>query len=222
MKTFLLFLATIIFVSCNSQKNKFDKGRFEGNIYSNDFFGFKVKVDTPWHILNMNELKQLMNERTAMLDESGGNGGDYKRRLKEQFDMTEGSKADPTKTTHVFLSLTIDTFETMPHVLISCIDLENLPQIKSEKDQLIEYVKQVKKTYERYPVEITNSEIAEEKIGERTFYTTLLTIKADNYLAFQKKYTLKVGNKMLLIMTNYNSEIYAHKCLSFLKSIEWK
>ena len=222
MKTLLLFLATIIFVSCNSQKNKFDKGKLEGNIYSNHYFGLKVKVDTPWHILNMNEIKKLMSERTEMMDEAAGNGSDYQRRLQEQADMAENSKADLSKTTHIFLSLTIDTVETMPHVLISSIDLAHIQGIKSETDHLVDYVKQTKKTYETYPVEISSSEVGKEKIGEKIFYTVLLTIKAENFLAFQKKHVLKVDDKFLSIMTNYNSDISKKKCSDLLDNIEWK
>ena len=63
------------FRSCNSQTNPTNrgsiKGRLEDNVYLNDFFRFRLKVDTPWLIVNQAELTQLLNERLDMIDETG-------------------------------------------------------------------------------------------------------------------------------------------------------
>src|SRR5260221_6033197 len=144
MKSYLLIITTLFFISCNSQStktnNSFEKGTLQGNTFSNNYFGFRLRIDTPWHILNKTELNHLVKERTDMLNE------------------TTGKNLSISKGTDILLSLTIDTIENMPHVLISSLDMTMFPQIKNEKDYLDDYFKQVKKMYENYDVQITTSE----------------------------------------------------------------
>lgn len=208
MKTSILLLATILLVSCSSKsessKTDSEKGKLEGSIYSNGYFGFKLKIDTPWHILNKEELSELMNDRVNDINETGG------------------AAAPVTRAANILLSVTIDTVQTMPHFLISSLDLTLMTQIKNEKDYLEDYTRQVKQMYEGYDVQISNSDIAQETIRNKIFYTTLITIKADDFLAFQKRYATKIDNKLLNIMTNYNSDTYQQKCETLLNGIEWK
>jgi predicted component of viral defense system (DUF524 family) len=96
------------------------------------------------------------------------------------------------------------------------------PQIKNEKDYLEDYFKQVKKMYENYDVQITSSEIERETISKKTFFTTLITIKAENFLAYQKRYSIKIKDRLLDLMTNYNSEVYSKECLNLLNNIRWE
>ena len=147
-----------------STNSSFEKGTLRGNGFSNDYFGFKLEIDSFWHILNKAELSHLIKERTDIL-----NGG-------------TGNSISITKGVDILLSLTIDTVETMPHILISSLDMTLFPQIKNERDYLNDYIKQVKKMYENYDVQITTSEIGQETIGKKTFFTTLITIKAENFL----------------------------------------
>jgi hypothetical protein len=209
MKLYLLIITTLLFVSCNSQSSKtvnssFENGRLQGKTFSNDYFEFRLLIDTPWHILNKAELAHLIKERTEMLNETTGN------------DLSISKGVD------ILLSLTIDTIETMPHVLFSSLDLTMFPQIKNEKDYLEDYFKQVTKMYENYDAEITTSEIGKETIAKKTFSTTLITIKAENFLAYQKRYSIKIKDRLLNIMTNYNSDIYSKECLNLFNSIKWK
>lgn len=209
MKPYFLLIATLFFISCNSQSTKstnssFDKGTFQGNTFSNNYFGFKLEIDSLWHILNKAELNQLIKERTDMLDE------------------TTGKTPSIAKGVEILLSLTIDTIENMPHVLISSLDLNLFPKIKTEKDYLEDYFNQVKKMYENYDVQITTSEIGQETIGTKPFFTTIITIKAENFLAYQKRYSIKIKNELLNIMTNYNSDTYSKKCLNLINNIKWK
>jgi hypothetical protein len=96
------------------------------------------------------------------------------------------------------------------------------PQIKNEEDYLEDYFKQVTKMYENYDAQITTSEIGKETIGKNTFFTTLITIKAENFLAYQKRYSVKIKDRLLNIMTNYNSDIYSKECLNLLNNIKWE
>ena len=209
MKPYFLNITLLFFISCNSQSPKstnssFEKGTLQGNTFSNDYFGFKLEIDSLWHILNRAELAHLIKERTDMLDE------------------TTGKTLSIAKGAEILLSLIIDTIENMPHVLISSLDMKLFPQIKNEKDYLDDYFKQVKKMYENYDVQITTSEIGQETIGKKTFFTTLITIKAENFLAFQKRYSTKIKTRLLNIMTNYNSDTYSKECLNLLNNIKWE
>ena len=134
---------------------------------------------------------------------------------------TTGKDITITKGADILLSLTIDTIENMPHVLISSLDLSMFPQIKNEKDYLEDYFQQVKKMYENYDVQISNSEIRQETVGDKKFFTNLITIKAENFLAYQKRYSIKLNNRLLNIMTNYNSDNYLKDCISLLNNIKW-
>ena len=163
-----------------------------------------MEIDTPWHILNKTELTHLFKERTDMLNE------------------TTDKNLSISKGADILLSLTIDTKETMPHVLLSSLEMAMFPQIKNEKDYLDDYSKQVKKIYENYDVQITSSEIGQETIGKKTFFTTLITIKAENFLAYQKRYSIKIKDRLLNLMTNYNSDVYSKECLNLLNNIKWE
>jgi hypothetical protein len=208
MKSLLLFLYfSLLFISCNSQSTGAaadERSRLTGNTFSNSYFGFQLKIDTPWNILNKKELTQLIKERADMLNGS------------------TGSKVVPAKGIDMLLSLTIDTLETMPHVLISSLDLSIFPKIKNEKDYLDDYNLQVKKMYENYDLQITFSEIKQETIGNKTFFTTLITIKGENFLAYQKRYSVKIKDRLLNIMTNYNSDTYLKECMNLLNNIIWE
>jgi hypothetical protein len=177
--------------------------RLRENTFTNKYFGFQLQIDTPWHILNKKELIQLFNERGDMLNE------------------TSGQNLTGAKGIKILLSLTIDTIENMPHILMSSLDMSMYPLIKNEKNYLDDYCRQVKKMYENYEVKITCSEIGEETIGKKTFFTTLITIKAENFLAYQKRYSIKIKDRLLNIMINYNSDLCL-TCQNLLNSIEWE
>ena len=208
MKSFLLLIITIFFASCNSSTTRLKsdslKGRIEENVYLNDYFGFTLKVDSPWKTLNLTEINQLMNERIDVINETG-------------------QTVQPiSKAVHILLSLTIDTIQTMPHFLISTLDLNMTSHIKNESDYLKDYTKHLKKMYDNYEFEITNSDIGQEKIGNKIFYTSLITIKTEDFLAYQKRYSTKEGDKLLNLMANYDSDFYEQKCLALVNNIRWE
>ncbi len=209
MRIYLLIIATIFLTSCKSQSLKPDKSNFEtgtllGNVFSNAYFGIKIEVDSTWHILNKAELSHLMSERADML-----NGG-------------SGNQISITKGVDILLSITIDTLETMPHVLFSSLDLKLFPKIKNETDYLNDYFNQVKNMYKNYDVQITASEIGEEVIGKKKLTTLLITIKVENFLAYQKRYSIKIKDRLLNIMVNYNSDTHLKNCLNLLNNVKWE
>ncbi len=209
MKLWLLIITTVFFISCNSQSSKSTNDRFEigslkGNVYSNNYFRFRLVIDSPWHIINESELTHLIEKRTEMLNEAN----------EEDFSIKKGHD--------VLLSMNIDTIENMPQVLFGSVDLKIYPQVKNEKEYLLGYFKQVKKLYKNYDLQITSSEIGQESIGKKTFYTLLVTIKSENFLAYQKNYSLKIKDRLLNLMINYNSEIYLKECQNLLNKIKWE
>lgn len=209
MRLIFVFGAVLASFFCKSQNVKPPGGRVEkstlhGNVYTNGYFGFSVEIDSFWHILNKAQLTQMMNERADILYGSTGN----------QVAVANGAE--------ILLSLTIDTIETMPHVLFSSLDLKMFPQIKGEMDFLRNYISEIKKMYESYHVQITSSAINEEEIGGRKYFSVLVTIKAENFLAYQKRYSTKIKDRLFNIMANYNSNEYEKRCNNLLKKFIWK
>lgn len=209
MKAFLLYLSTLLVLSGYAQTPKpndvnFHKGTLNGNIFSNDYFGFKIEIDSQWHILNKADINRLINERMDALNQS----------KEEAPTISKGAE--------ILLSLTIDTLETMPHVLFSVLDLKYFPQLKNEKDYLMDYSNQVKKMYAGYDLQLTFTEVKPEMIGEKTFSTMLITIKADNFIAYQKRYSTKFNDKLFNIMTNYATEANSKDCRDLLNKMQWK
>lgn len=200
----IVFLSVIFLISCNSSTTniKFDTGKIESNFYSNDYLGIKLKIDPPWIILNKEQLERQMNERKEAIPEAN-------RRSTVESGVTD-----------LLLSLTIDTIQKMPQILFSSLNLKRDLKIKTETDFLNSLVRQVKQAYNSY-VQITNSDILEEEIGGKKYHTVLITIKADNFLAYQKEYCIIINSRMLNIMTNYNSEIYSKYCRDLLSNLEW-
>lgn len=208
MNFILLPILTILFISCNSQPSGstdsvFDKGTLQGNTFSNKYFGFKLKIDTPWHLQNQLEFDRQVKERAEMLNK----------------ELDKSSIA--SKGIDILLSLTADTLQNIPQVMITSLDIPTYPQIKNEIDYLNDYSRQVKKMYKDYDVQILSSEIGREMIGKNLFFTNLITIKADNFLAYQKRYSIKLNNKLLNLMTNYTSDGDSKRCFILLNSIQW-
>lgn len=58
------------------------------------------------------------------------------------------------------------------------------PQIQSKKDYLADYFRQEKKMYENYDLQILTSEIGQETNSNKIFFTNLITIKGEIFLAY--------------------------------------
>jgi hypothetical protein len=121
----------------------------------------------------------------------------------------------------ILLSMTIDTVENMPQILISSLDLTQFPKISSEKSYLDDYYKKTVDTYKSFDINISTSEIAMEKINSKTFFTNLITIKAENFVAYQKRYCLKIKGQLLSIMINYKSAEQLAQSNTLLNKISW-
>lgn len=163
-----------------------------------------MKIDSPWHIRNKQEITRQVKERAEILN-------------KEVDENTMASKG-----IDMLLSLTTDTIENMPQIMITSLDISIYPQIKNEINYLDDYFGQVKKMYENYDVQISKSETRREVISGKAFFTSLITIKAENFLAYQKRYSIKLKNKLLNLMTNYSSDSDSKRCLILLNNIKWE
>lgn len=204
MKTFLLVLVLLTLKFGYSQTNKvFSIGNLDSNIYSNKFFGITLKIDSSWKIMNRKELSQLMKERQNALEE------------------TNGKKYEVQKGSNILLSLTGDTLENIPQVLLSSLDLFFLPTIKNEIDYLVDYAKRVRETYKNYDLQMSVSEIGQKSINNKIFFTSLITIKAEGNITYQKRYSLKFGNTLLNIMANYNSPSTLKQCERLIANLSW-
>jgi hypothetical protein len=208
MKPLLFPLVGILVLSCNSQSqnvksDELQLGRLDSNNFYSEYFKFHLEIDSSWYVLNREQLNELFRERKKMVKELS-NKSSY---------VSNGID--------ILLSLTTDTVENMPHAFISSLDLATYPQIKTEQDYLNDYFRQVKETYKNAGVQISSSSIGQEKIDNKLFYTTLITIKADNFLAYQKRYSVRIKDKLLNLMTNYSSDNESNKCNSVLNSIKW-
>lgn len=209
MKFYLLLISTIFYVSSSSKAQEpaptwSSNVILEGNTYTNGFWGIQLKIDTFWQILNRAEINKLIEERTDLLDES----------TEKSHIMRTGIE--------ILLSLTPDTNENMPFFMISAINLSMFPEFKNEIDYLNESYNQSKQTYEPFNVHITRNELSEESIGNKTFVTSLITITATDFLAYQLTYCTKINDHIINITMNYNSEINKNECLTLLNSIVWK
>jgi hypothetical protein len=204
MKTFLLVLVLLTLKFGYSQTNKvFSIGNLDSNTYSNKFFGITLKIDSSWKIMNRKELSQLMEDRQNALEE------------------TNGKKYEVQKGSNILLSLTGDTLENIPQVLLSSLDLFFLPTIKNETDYLVDYAKRVRETYKNYDLQMSVSEIGQKSINNKIFFTSLITIKAEGYITYQKRYSLKFGNTLLNIMANYNSSSTLKQCERLIANLRW-
>jgi hypothetical protein len=204
MKTFLLVLVLLTLKFGYSQTNKvFSIGNLDSNTYSNKFFGITLKIDSSWKIMNRKELSQLMEDRQNALEE------------------TNGKKYEVQKGSNILLSLTGDTLENIPQVLLSSLDLFFLPTIKNETDYLVDYAKRVTETYKNYDLQMSVSEIGQKSINNKIFFTSIITIKAEGYITYQKRYSLKFGNTLLNIMANYNSSSTLKQCERLIANLRW-
>ncbi len=204
MKIHLLSFFFLFYISGYSQSSKvFNTGTLDSNIYSNKYFGITLKIDSSWKIMNRRELSQLMEERQNAIEKTNS----------KKYSIQNGA--------NILLSLTGDTLENIPQVLFSSLDLSFLPNIKSETDYLVDYAKQVREMYKNYDLQISVSEISKESLNNKTFFTSLITIKAAGFTTYQKRYSIKLNNSLLNIMANYNSLATLNQCETLVSNLRW-
>jgi len=121
----------------------------------------------------------------------------------------------------ILLSMTIDTIENMPQILISSLDLSQFPKISSEKSYLEDYYKKTADLYKNFNINFSTSDITIEKLNSKSFFTNLITIKNENFIAYQKRYSLKIKDQLLNIMVNYKSPEQLAQSNSLLNKIKW-
>ena len=190
-------------LSCGQTSAKFDIGRLNGNLYSNSYFAFKLPVDSIWYIMNRERLDQLINARKALIRENAN----------KDVKISKGSD--------ILLSLTLDTVENMPQILLSSVDLTQLKNITSEKSYLDDYYKKTLDMYKNLDINFSTSEVTTEKINARSFFTNPITIKRNNFIAYQRRFCLKIHSRLLCIMTNYKTSEQLAQSNALLNQIKW-
>lgn len=210
--TISLILAILLFTNCSShdhkETGKFDTGNLDSNRYTNSFFGLAITISEPWVIVNKNDLVHTMNERIELLQ------SENKIAKKPATEFLAGIS--------MLLSLTTDTVEKIPLILISSANLDSFPSLRNESDFLKGSIESIKNSYADYDLEFRFTEIKKEKINNKQFYSVETTIRNDSFLAFQKIYSLKRGNRLLNIMVNYNSKENHKQSEEVLSKIIWK
>jgi hypothetical protein len=208
MKPYSVYATALIIIlaalfSCRQSNSQFEIGKIDSNLYSNDYFAFKLQIDTIWHIMNRDELEQEIAQRQALVREKAN------------------KDVNISKAAQILLSMTIDTVQNMPQVLFNSLDLTQAT-IKSEKSFLEGDSRKMVERYEGFNVNISTSEITKEKIGTVDFFSNLITIKADNFVAYQKRYCLKVKDYLFCIMANYQSTEQLEKINKLFAGVKWK
>jgi len=189
--------------SCGQTSTKLDIGKLDGNLYSNSYFALSLQIDTFWIIMNRQQLNQMMAARQELIHEN----------TNRDIGIPKGAS--------ILLSMTIDTIENMPQILISSLDLSQFPKISSEKSYLEDYYKKTADLYKNFNINFSTSDITIEKLNSKSFFTNLITIKNENFIAYQKRYSLKIKDQLLNIMVNYKSPEQLAQSNSLLNKIKW-
>lgn len=214
MKIKLLSILTLLLVitSCNRNgiPKEFDYGNVENGTYSNEFFGFTMKVPSKWYLLTEDEQKELTDRGAERITE----------RNTELKETIEASKVNTAQMISMFKYPVDSMIAFNPSVLVIAENLSMTPQIKTSGQYLDEAQKMVDKMQMGY--EFPDGAYVKHDFGGEKFESMRASI--DNlFMTVNQEYivTIKNGFALIFIMS-YSTEEEKSELYSVMKTIKFK
>jgi len=200
-----IFIGILLTNCATSEKPKnFDYGEITANVYSNNFFNFKIKIPTDWVILKQ-------SQQTSLL-EKGNN-------VPREEETVKASEINMANLLNVFQYEIGSEVNFNPSIIIYAENNNNKPEIIRTGD---EYLNQAKKalmqTQLRY--EYISEKTEKEIIDNTHFYkieTHTLTAKDS---IKQRYYATVINGFSLLIIITYTTEEQEKILLEAIHSIK--
>jgi len=135
----VLLFTVISMPGCNKTRKipkDFDYGTWTGSTYRNDFFGFSITVPEGWYVSGEAEMKSIMKEGQALLEDVTN-----KAEMKKQMKMADISTANLFMAARYSTEKAIELEESNPNIVLIAENLASVGQ-KTDRAKYVNLLRQ--------------------------------------------------------------------------------
>lgn len=164
--------------SCGGNKNAkvFDKGKLDGNTYSNSYFDFSVDVPQGWYVFNRYELEQASKESANAIPNKA---------VRQELERTMELESVPLLVAYQSEPGTVKEF--IPSFQAVAENLRWLPDVKTGEHYLMQALETFRVSGMQY--ESLDVPVNAVKIDGEEFYTIKLRVNYGEYMVTQEWYS---------------------------------
>tara|TARA_Y100000589_G_scaffold202355_1_gene190890 strand:+ start:1071 stop:1745 length:675 start_codon:yes stop_codon:yes gene_type:complete len=174
------------------ESSSFDYGYSKKGLYKNNYFNFKMKFDTTWHLQSQKQLNKLVQEGKKMLKDSS--------KLKEAIEASE------IKTAYLFAVFKYkrgSKTKFNPSLIILAENTKKMTDVKKGADYLFHVKENLIKTKLNY---IFNDGYYSKIYANKKFDILTAHLKRDSLSITQKYLTSVTGRFTLSMIVSYSSD----------------
>ncbi|CAL2074790.1 hypothetical protein [Tenacibaculum sp. 190524A02b] len=188
-----IIITVTLLYNCKSEKKpqKFDYGKVTGNMYTNSFFDFEVKIPEGWAVQSQEQTQKLAEKGAELA------AGDDEY-LKSAVKSAEVDSANLLVVYEYELGTEV-TYN--PNFMLLAENLKNTPEVKNPGEYLLHAKKLLQRSAIEYHFE--EDEFEKEIISGETFYTMRCSIKYLGTEIKQKYYCVFKKGFCLSIIVSY-------------------
>lgn len=160
---FFYFCVIVLFSACqgesnnNTPTNKFDYGKIENQVYSNQFFNFKMDVPPSWHVTTHEEMAEITGQG---MDLVAGKETETEK-------MVEAAKIATAQLLNISQFPINSNVANNATLIVTVDNISEFPEIRDGKDYLIS----TKETFSAMGMELElTDDISEKILSNQTFH----------------------------------------------------
>jgi len=205
----VLTLLSITMLACScgkSQDEPIDFGKFENNVYSNNYFNMQISIPQSWYVMEDEMRIELMKKAVKTV-------------VGENENLQAVAKASDLKNLSLLLASEKppgSPIASNPSLLVMAEKAQHLPGMKRGSD----YHFNTKKIFEKSALKPSYpKEIHETSMGTVHFDVMEITFNMGQTTYFQKQFATRYKDYVLLIALNYRDEAGLKKLEKVLQSV---
>ena len=207
MLVIALISLSMLLCSCSKQQQEpIDFGKFENNVYSNNYFNMQISIPQSWYVMDDEMRIELMKKAVKTV-------------VGDNENLQAVAKASDLKNLSLLLASEKppgSPVASNPSLLVMAEKIKHLPGIKRGSD----YHFATKKIFENSAVKpFYPREIYETSLGTLHFDVMDMTFKMGQTKYFQKQFAAIYKDYALLIALNYRDEAGLKKLEKVLQSV---
>lgn len=195
MRSTFVLLLLVALVSCKQSAripDDFDYGKVENNVYSNDYFGFKIPLPADWALQSKEEMERLRQQGRAMIEQSN----------KDMAKTLKASEVNSAMLLSIFRHKPDSVTGEFNHSMtVLAENISKVPGIKTAVD----YLENTKKLIVQSRMPYKTSDIHRQKVGGRDFDVMTVTMTMQGIDIEQLYYTTVIGDFALGMIISYTN-----------------
>jgi len=202
-----LISLTMLVCSCGTQQQEpIDFGKFENNVYSNNYFNMHISIPQSWYVMDDEVRIELMKKAVKTV-------------VGDNENLQAVAKASDLKNLSLILASEKPPGASVgsnPSLLVMAEKVKHLPGMKRGSD----YHFTTKKIFEKSAVKPSYpKKIYETSIGSLNFDVLEITFEMGQTQYFQKQFAAIYKDYALLIALNYRNEADLKKLEEVLQAV---